>query len=342
MAGLDGLEFYGCKGIERPIRVAAYARVSTDSEDQEESFKTQVKFFKEALKDHPGWVSAGVYGDRGRTGTSTDGRAEFNAMIKHAKEGDMDYIVAKSISRFSRSVVDTLTHLRDLAGIGVGVYFMEQGFDSLSPGSEFILTTLSSIAEMESESTSENIKMVFDAKNAKGTPARKCCYGYEKKGSDWVVDEKKAARVKLGFLMAASGYSFAEISKRLNQFEEVDRSGRIWERKMVRRMLTNECYTGDITTNKTYSARTEKGHRQLPNDGMVDRYNIEGHHDPLVGRELFDKVGEMVRARELAGQENFKGVDGVRLLARKDRLLNDVRRFVPGKPGRWMVKYGFE
>ena len=319
------------------IRVAGYCRTSAKEEQLFGSYVTQKKFLKKVIEEHEGWIFAGVFGDYARTGTQVQGRSGFQQLMQMAENGEVNLILTKSISRFSRSASDTLEYVRKLSSHGVGVYFMEQSFDTRDEYAEIILTTLATIAEMESNSISESIRDVFNGMNAKGTPLRKASYGYKREGKEWIVVPDEAKRIKLAYLMAAHGYCFAEIARRLNHFETVERSGRKWDTLMVKRALVSETYVGDILTNKTVKAQKEGvGRRWIPNNRQEDQYYIDNHHAPLVGRKLWRTVSAMAKNRELAGQENFYGVDKVLPLAKEDKLLNEVRRLVPKQPGKWM------
>ena len=320
-------------------RIAAYCRVSTNNNNQDDSLESQKQYFLNEVKRHPEWELAGIYADLAKTGTQIKGRTDFQRMMRHAEEHKFDYIITKSISRFSRNVADTLRCLEKLHDLGIGVYFLEQGYDTEEQGSQIILTMLASVAEYESKSIGESIQMTVDAMNQKGTPIRKCSYGYQKKGTGWAIVPKEAVRVKLGFLMAANGYSFKEIADRLNKFEELDKTRRSWDYQMVRNMFENEVYVGDILTTKHVQIETEERCRKLvENKGIKDQYYISAHHDALVGRELFDKIRKMLFNKQLAGQEKFKGVQKVQEIAKNDHLLDSVRRFLPKEKGKWMKK----
>lgn len=325
-------------GNKPRLRVAAYCRISFDEEQEDGSYENQVEFFTREIREHDNWVVAGIYGDYARTGRQIKGRSGFKKLMKRAEDGYVDYILAKSISRFSRSATDTLDALRKLSRMGVGVYFLEQGLDTLSGYGDIILAALATIAEMESTSISDNVKTVFNGMNEKGTPIQRAAYGYRRQDKEWVIMEKEAFRVKLAYLMVASGYCFAEIARRLNQFEMVDGSGRTWDSHMVKRTILSEAYIGDVLTNKT-AVRHEEGvgRKQVPNVMMEDQYYIDNHHDALVSRQLWEKITRMSNNKELAGQESFDGVDEVLVLAKKDHLLDDVRKYVPRLPGKWMV-----
>ena len=322
-------------GNKTPLRVAAYCRVSRDGR-QDGSFETQRDFFINGIVGHPGWELGGLYADQGKTGTQIRGRTDFQRMMRHARTGKFDYILAKSISRFSRSVSDTIKSIRELTDLGIGVYFLEEDFDTGSINGEMVISILASVAEMESESISQNIKITQEAKNELGTPVRKCAYGYKRDGINWVIDPKKAVRVKVAFLMAANGFCFTEIAVRLNQLEEVDETGKHWVGCLVRSLLQNEAYVGDILTNKTVIVRGTDAKRQVVNDNIVDKFYIDHHHEPMVSRRLFKKVNKMLTARKLAGQDAFRGVDELKALAGKDHLLDSVRTLLPKNPGKYM------
>ena len=327
MGALDFLHL----GTKRPLSVAAYCRISFD-EEKNGSYDNQRSFFHKAIIDHPEWKLAGVYGDYARTGTMIKGRTEFQKMIRSAEAGNIDYIIAKSISRFSRNANDTLRILRKLKKLGIGVYFLEQSLDSLDNMGELVLTTLATISQMESESISGNTKMSMEAMNARGTPLRRCSYGYDREGQEWVIDPKKALRVKLAFLMAANGFGFSAIAYRLNMFEHQDKTGREWTGKTVKWALMSETYVGDILTNKWTWVWEGLDKKLQKNDGHVTQYYVKNHHDAMVGRELFEAVKGMAERGELAGQPNYKGVEEVKVMAKRDHSLDEVRKYLPKNP----------
>ena len=323
-------------GTKRPLRIAAYVRVSTTLEIQEGSYESQMDFFEREIKNHSDWESAGIYGDR-LTGTDTHRRTGFRKMMDAAKNGKIDYIITKSISRLSRNVHDTMEAIHELNTMNIGVYFLEEGLDTLGSDNELILTALATVADMESESISENIRMSNAALNARGTPSRKSSYGYHREGRNWEIDIRQSIRVKLGFLMAANGYGFNEIAARLDQLEEEDQSGRKWRSSTVKYMLKSEAYIGDVLTNKTRMVKDETGKHQAVNDGQDKQYYIESHHEPMVGRALWEKINEMMDKQELGGQKYFHGVDEIGALAEADPLLDGVREYLPRGKSRWIM-----
>lgn len=349
-------------GTRRPLRVAAYCRVSTEDEMQSESYESQRAFFAKEIWEHPDWNLTAIYGDKAKSGTSVERRLGFKRMIKHAENGCIDYIITKSITRFSRSTTDIILTLQKLKSLGVGVYFMEQGIDTMSNVGQIVIDTLASISEMESISISENIKHISDSMNERGCPVRKSSYGYKRDGLDWTIVPQEALRIKLAFLMTAEGYTFMETANRLNQFEAIDRTGRVWDGSTVKYALTNETYVGDILTNKKVNIWDGKEKKQVINDGQEDQFYIKNHHEPLVGRELYERIQELCTAGLLAGQKNFYSqlqssapstltdtgnqaftqqagkardyMQELKILAKRDHHLDSVRKYPPYKKGR--------
>ena len=328
MGALDYLNL----GKRRPLRVAAYCRESTGQAQQEESYDNQEAFFTRAIREHEGWECAGIYGDRARTGRYIKGRESFLRMIGDAEAGRMDYILVKSVSRFSRSAADTVAVLRQLRAAGVGVLFLEQGIDSLSGEGELALTAAAAIAEMESESISLHTRQIFEAMNKRGTPLTRCRYGYRREGLAWVPVPGEAVRIKLIYLMAAEGYSFAETARRLNLMEKRDATGRCWTGSMVKGALLSEVYIGDILTNKSVAVWDGNGRKWVENRGNADRYAITNHHEPMVSRALGKKLSGLCRRKKLAGQRGFSGKRELRSaweMAEADPLLDAVRKEMP-------------
>lgn len=337
MGTLSALEL----GTKRPLRVAAYCRVSTAEEIQQNSYENQREFFLKEIHEHPDWILVSIYGDNACSGTSVERRTGFQRMISHAEKGTIDYIITKSMSRFSRSTTDTIRTLQKLTALGVGVYFLEESIDSLSDTGHIIIDTIATVAEMESVRISENVKVSLDSSNQQGRPLRKAAYGYKKNGREWEVNEPESIRVKLAFLMVSEGYTLTETAKWLNQFEEKDSTGKIWDYKMIRNLLKNEAYIGDVLTNKTLVVWDGKQKKIVKNDGLADQYYVKNHHDPVVSLAVFEKVNELVDGKELAGQRNFKGFRSLQelsMLAKKDKNFNGVRKYLPFKKGKFILE----
>ena len=327
-------------GTKKPLRVAAYCRVSTEEEMQQNSYENQREFYLKEIHEHPDWTLVSIYGDKARSGTSVKRRLGFQRMMRHAEAGNIDYIITKSISRFSRSTTDTIMALQKLRTLGIGVYFLEDSIDSMSDIGHIIIDTMATIAEMESTSISENVKVSLDDSNQRGWPMRRAAYGYDKNGKYWEVNKLEAVRVKLAFLMVSEGYTLGETAKRLNQFEEKDRTGREWNYNRVHSVLKNEAYIGDIVTNKALIVWDGTQKKEIKNENLVDQYYIRYHHEALVSNEVFEKVNALLDARELAGQRNFKGIESIReltMLARRDKNLKSIQKYLPYQKGKYTI-----
>lgn len=318
---------------KRPLRVAAYARISTEEEIAEEgSFENQKLFFENEIKEHRDWTLAEIYGDYAKSGMQIAGRDDFQRMLRDAQRRDFDYILTKSISRFARNTADCVDSVRKLKAAGVNIYFMEQGLDTASEFSELVLTVLASIAEMECESTRENILMTHRHMNALGTPVIPARYGYRRRGTDWIVVPNQAKRVKIIYLFAAHGVPLKKIERFLNEMEHEEDTGKVWSVCSIRTVLGNEIYFGDIFTNKTCMIQTEEGRKDVRNDGFVDRYYIDCHHEPIISRELGAVMIELHGKGEFAGQRNYKPTSllEARAAADNDTLLDEVRDYLIG------------
>ncbi len=314
-------------GSRTPLRVAAYTRISSEEECKDSgSFRTQKRFFESVIKSHPDWKFAGVYGDYAKTGTQIAGRHGFQKMLLDASKGKMDYILTKSVSRFARNTADCLDTVRKLTARGIGVYFMEQGFDTGNSYGELILTVLASIAEMEAESVRENLLLVHRAMNARGTPVLGARYGYRREKLEWRIVPDKARRVKLAFLLAANGHSLSAIVLQLNELEKRENTGKQWSLSSLNTLLGNEIYAGDILTNKHYSIQTEQGKKTVHNNGMIDQFYIRDHHPAIIGRELYQVISSLLNRKMLNGQRNFTAgaLTEAQTAATADPLLDEV------------------
>ena len=188
------------------VRVAAYCRVSTNLEIQQSSLEVQISSYRRIIREHPGWKLAGIYTDKGLSGTGASKRVQFQRMIEDAKAGKIDYIIAKSTSRFARNTVDTLSYTRMLKEMGVGVYFEEQKIDTANIASEMLLTIHAAFAQEESHSISENLKKGVRSRFAMGIPKWSETYGLRRTGPDvWEPYEPEAAVVRRIFSMYLDG-----------------------------------------------------------------------------------------------------------------------------------------
>ena len=281
---------------KQPVRVAAYIRISSEEELKETgSFRTQQQFFKNSIKARKDWQLAGIYGDYAKSGTQIYGRQSFQQMLQDAALGKLDYILTKSVSRFARNTADCLESIRRLSALGVGIYFLEQGFDTSNSYGELILTVLASIAEMEAESNRENQLLIHRTMNAKGTPVIAARYGYRRNKLQWFIQPQEAERVKLAFAAAAKSETITTIVQQLNCIEKKEETGKHWSSASVKRMLTNEIYVGDLLTNKYCTLHTAERKKTVRNKGLADQFYIHDHHEPIVNRKLFETVGRLLK-----------------------------------------------
>lgn len=279
----------------RKLRVAAYCRVSTQQEEQLNSYSVQVKHYTEMITSEPKWELAGIFADKGITGTSVKKRDEFNKMIRKCKQGKIDMIITKSIARFSRNTVDCLQHIRLLKELGVDVFFEEQGIHSTQPGAEFYITIYGSIAQSESENISANVKW-GKAQNAKEgkVPFRYDNFLGYRKGADGnpEIDPEQAETVRLIYDRFLAGDSYTTIAKFLQSKAILSPGGKeVWSETTIRSILSNERYKGDAILNKTYivdclTKRVQK------NKGQRPQYYVENNHPAIIDAVTFGRVQE--------------------------------------------------
>ena len=284
----------------RQIRVAAYCRVSTQMEEQLNSYEVQVKHYTDKINSEPKWSFAGIYADKGISGTSAKKRDEFMKMIRACKRHKIDMIITKSISRFSRNTLDCLKYIRILKELNVDVFFEEQGLHSKDAGAEFYITIYGSIAQSEAENISANVRWgkQQSAKEGKVAFSYNAFLGY-KKGSDGkpeiVEDEAKIIREIYDKYL--EGDSIRKIADYLNDNQIKTPTGKkVWYYGTVKSILSNEKYKGDALINKTYvvdciSKKVKK------NDGERAQYYVENNHPAIISPEKFNRVQEEMARR---------------------------------------------
>lgn len=280
------------------LKVAAYARVSTEKDNQTNSLIAQKEHYSKLIKDNEDWDFAGIFADEGISGTSFKNRIAFQEMIEKAKSGEVEYIITKSISRFARNTVDTLTTIRMLKSIGVGVWFEKEVIDTLDAKGEFVITLMSSLAQEESRSISENCTWGVRKQFAKGVARMpfSSVLGFKRGlNGEFLVDEKEAKIVKAMFAMAVIGMTQAEICKKLNDLGITTARGNRWNTtSSVKDMLLNEKYIGDALLQKTFTADFLTKQKKK-NEGELPQYYVESHHEAIISKEVFDYVGEKLK-----------------------------------------------
>lgn len=279
-------------------RVAVYCRVSTLLEMQDSSFETQRDAYIQLIDSREDLVLADIYGDHGKSGVSIKHRPEFQRMLRDCEAGKIDIIMTKSISRFARNLRDCLATIDQLRRLGIPVLFEKEKLNTMDNQSELLLNVLAVIAQEESVSLGQNMRWARERRNAAGDPFHKPPYGYKqnKETKRWYIRENEAKRVRFAFQSASHGACYQEILKGLNAMEQEDGTGVVWGNTRLSYMLTNEAYIGDVLTNKTYCPNRNS---QIINRGERDQYYIEGHHEPIIDRETFDRVQTLVKRKLL-------------------------------------------
>lgn len=273
----------------KPKRVAAYCRVSTDKTDQANSLESQQRYFNEYINRNPLWELYDIYVDDGISGTNTKKRAAFNHMIDDAVNGKFDLIITKEISRFARNIVDSITYTRELKQHGVGVLFLNDGIYTLDSDGELRLALLSTIAQEESRKTSERVKWGQRRQMEKGVVFGKDMLGYDVRGGKLILNEESAETVrKIFHKFLDEGKGVHRIAKELRE-EGVKTATRMkdWSYTNILRILRNEKYCGDLVQQKTYTP-DYLTHQKKRNYGEVETVTIRDHHEPIISRERFE------------------------------------------------------
>lgn len=307
--------------VER-LRVAAYCRVSTDSEDQLNSYKSQVLYYTDMIKKNKEWALADIYADEAITGTQIKNREDFQRMINDCMNGQIDMIITKSISRFARNTLDTLKYVRLLKEKNVAVYFEEEKINTLTMDGELLLVILSSVAQQEVENISENVKKGLKMKMQRGELVGfQGCLGYDYHPDDKTitVNEKEAEIVRYIFDRYAQGAGTTVLARELNEMGHRTKRGNVWTQSGVLGIVRNEKYKGDVRLGKTFTV-DPISKRRLDNYGEEDQFYIRNHHEPIISEELFDKVQEILDKR---GKTRVNGV------------------VVPGKREKFSRQYAF-
>lgn len=287
------------KPANQKLRVAAYCRVSTDSEEQINSYKNQLAYYTEKINSKTEWKFAGVYADEGITGTSMKHREDFKRMLRACREGRIDLILCKSVSRFGRNSVDVLRTIRALRERGIGVLFEKEAVDTRTMNSELILAFHSAFSQSESESIRENVSRGLRMAYEQGTIAiGPNLYGFRKSQDGGVeIDEEQAAVVRQIAQWFLNGDSLHTIVDKLAQRHIPSPKGKdIWSTPTIRSILSNEKYKGDVLLQKTYKPSLFSD-RAVRNDGALKKYYIEDVLPRILEPETFDRIQEELAKR---------------------------------------------
>lgn len=281
-------------------RVAAYVRVSTDGDEQLESFQSQKQYYQDKISENRDWVMVGIYADEAITGTKVDKREQFQRMIQDCMDGKIDVIMTKSVSRFSRNTVDILQYVRLLKGKGIAVIFEKENINTLTEQGEMMLTLMGTLAQNEVESTSKNVKLGIKMKMKRGElMGFNGCLGYDYHPEDKTitVNEAEAETVRLIFELYLQGYGTYTIAKRLEALGKVNKKGVVkWTDSGVRGIIKNEKYKGDLLLQKTITT-DPISKRRIENFGEEEQYYVHDHHEPIVSREVWEQAKEIRLSR---------------------------------------------
>jgi DNA invertase Pin-like site-specific DNA recombinase len=312
-------EIYNLSGAQELLRVAFYARVSTDNREQESSLENQQKHFEDLLIKHQEWQSAGLYTDDGISGKFVKNRKSFLRMIVDAKAGKIDKIITKSISRFARNNMLCRQYVMELKEIGISVFFEKENLDTMSAGSDLVLSILASIAEQESRDISTNVKWTYEKKFEKGevvlNASRFLGYSKDEEGKLIIVPEE-AEIVRRIYREFAGGYTYNVIARGLERdgilspgkFENDNNScsGEIWHPSTVKSILENEKYKGDALLQKTFNVDFLS--KRQKNIGQVDSVFVENCIPAIISKELADMVKvELERRKRIRNSSNESG-----------------------------------
>lgn len=288
------------KVVDKTKRVAVYCRVSTDNEDQANSFENQQRYFRQYIEHHPDWELYEVFADEGISGTNTKKRKQFNKMIACAKNGDFDLIITKEISRFARNTLDSIYFTRDLKKHGVGVIFMNDNINTLDGDAELRLAIMSSIAQEESRKTSERVKWGQKRQMEQGVVFGRSMLGYDVKGGKMYINEEGAKIVRLIFQkFVKEGKGTLVIARELQEAGiKPMRNEKEWRNTVILRIIRNEKYCGDLIQKKTYTPDF-LSHEKKYNRGQEEFVILKDHHKPIICRALFDEANRILDEKSL-------------------------------------------
>ena len=291
------------------LKVAAYCRVSTDSDEQAGSYEVQVQHYTEYIGRNKDWELAGIYADDGISGTNTKKREGFNEMIDDCMAGKVDMIITKSISRFARNTIDCLKYVRQLKEKNIVIIFEKENINTLEASGELLLTIMASLAQQESASLSQNVKLglQFRYQEGKVQVNHEHFLGYTKdEEGNLIIDEEEAKTIRRIYREYLEGASFRDIADGLER-DKIKTGGKRykWHLSTIRGILRNEKYMGDALLQKTITTDFIEKIR-IKNDGTVPQYYVKDSQEPIIARDIFTQVQEeMVRRANLTS-----GMDG--------------------------------
>jgi len=280
------------------LRVAAYARVSSDSDDQQNSYIAQVDYYTKHIAAQEGWELADLYADEGISGLVASKRDDFNRMIQDCRDGKIDRIIVKSISRFARNTKEYIQYVRELLRLGVSIHFEKENIDTGKMTSEQIATIYGAFAQMESQNHSNNTRISVRIRMEKGdylSPSMP--YGYRLEERTLIIIPEQAEVVRRIYAAYLSGQGIGDIAKELNKTGIPRTKGRtVWHPSTIMYILTNISYTGDMLWQKSF-ATNEIPFRQVPNNGEKPKYFVENCHEAIISKNDFRRVQTLLESR---------------------------------------------
>lgn len=292
------------KTDEVKLRVAAYTRVSTSSDDQLNSFAAQNQYYTTRISENQNWEMVDIYADEGISGTAIRKRTEFQRMIADCRKGKIDRILVKSISRFARNTAECLMTLRELKLLGVSVFFEKEIIDTAGTSGELLTALFASFAQLESENISGNMRWGIQARMKEGNfvPSHQP-YGYQLIDHEIVIDAPRAKVVCEIFHRYLSGQNTWEIAELLNrmQIEHPDIGERVWTHKAIARILKNEKYIGDSLWQKTYRTDTLPA-KEHSNRGEQPQYYAYNTHPAIIDKAVFENTQQLIASRRRSSQ----------------------------------------
>lgn len=288
---------------QRPLKVAAYVRVSTENDEQTSSYELQVNDFTERIKANPNWEFVGIYSDEGISGTNLTHRKGMLQMIEDAKAGKIQHILAKSIARFARNVVDCLSVIDELREVGVGVHFDENNLYTLDTTGALVLTILATVAEEESRSKSFIMNWSIERRFSKGIFLTPKLLGYDlNEEGDLVVNPDEAETVKVIYYLYINGWSTKEIADLLTEYGRATKLGNeVWNPTSVDGVIENERHCGDVRARKTYTPDF-KTHKSEKNRQNRRQYIQRDHHEAIVSRDVYNAANLLKSSKQYASK----------------------------------------
>lgn len=293
------------------LRVAAYCRVSTAQEEQQNSYQVQIDYYTDLINKNQEWSLVGIFADEGISGTQTAKRTEFNKMIRMCKKRKIDLVLCKSISRFARNTVDTLEYVRQLKDLGIGVIFEKENINTMTMTSEFMIALYGSFAQAESESISKNVSWGVEKAFREGKVRYNYTflYGY-RKGSDGKPEiiSEEAETVKHIYKLYLDGMSMRKIANCLNNLKiPTKRNGKGWTEGSILSILSNEKYVGDAMLQKTYTVDCIT-HKAVKNKGERAKYLVTDAHKAIIDRDTYNLVQQELARRSSKRKKSDKAI----------------------------------